>query len=127
MVLPQALSHTALAVVAASVGGVVAIYRPPGPQMESSVQHFAAGVVTLAVATLPEVHERAPAVVVFGFPAGVVTILGSHRLSGAVERRGVDGQFAGAAGRDGGGQETRGPGGLRATPRVGGDRRRTPA
>jgi len=100
MVLTQALSYTALAVVAALVGGVIAVYRPPGPQMESNVQHFAAGVVIAAVAAelLPGIHERAPQIVVLGFAIGVVTMLGIHRLSKTIEKRRVGGQFAGAAG-----------------------------
>ena len=100
MVLVQALSYTALAVVAALIGGVIAVYRPPGAQMESNVQHFAAGVVTAAVAAelLPEIHERAPTVVVVGFAIGVVTMLGIHRLSKTIEKRDIGGQFAGAAG-----------------------------
>jgi ZIP family zinc transporter len=99
MVLVQALSYTALAVVAALVGGVIAVYRPPSPQMESNVQHFAAGVVIAAVAAelLPDVHGRAPQIVVLGFAIGVVTMLGIHRLSKTIEKRG-GGQFAGAAG-----------------------------
>jgi ZIP family zinc transporter len=89
-----------LAVVAAMVGGVVAVYRAPGPQMESNVQHFAAGVVIAAVAAelLPDVHDRAPLVVVLGFAVGVATMLGVHRLSKLIERRNVGGEFAGAAG-----------------------------
>ena len=100
MVLTQALSYTALAVVAALVGGVIAVYRPPSPQMESNVQHFAAGVVTAAVAAelLPGIHERAPQIVVLGFALGVVTMLGIHRLSKTIEKRKVGGKFAGAAG-----------------------------
>jgi ZIP family zinc transporter len=100
MVLTQALSYTALAVVAALVGGVVAVYRPPSAQMESNVQHFAAGVVIAAVAAelLPDVHGRAPQVVVLGFAVGIATMLGIHRLSKTIEKRGVGGQFAGAAG-----------------------------
>ncbi len=100
MVLVQALSYTALAAVAALVGGVIAVYRPPGPQMESNVQHFAAGVVTAAVAAelLPDVHGEAPQVVVLGFGVGVATMLGIHQLSKIIERRDVGGQFAGAAG-----------------------------
>ena len=99
MVLAQALSYTALAVVAALVGGVVAVYRPPGAQMESNVQHFAAGVVVAAVAAelLPGIHDRAPEIVVVGFAIGVATMLGIHRLSKTIEKRGVGGQFAGAA------------------------------
>jgi ZIP family zinc transporter len=100
MVLTQALSYTALAVVAALVGGVVAVYYPPGAQMESNIQHFAAGVVTAAVAAelLPDVHGRAPLIVVLGFGIGVVTMLGIHQLSKRIEKRNIGGQFAGAAG-----------------------------
>jgi ZIP family zinc transporter len=100
MVLTQALSYTALAVVAALVGGVIAVYRPPGPQMESNVQHFAAGVVTAAVAAelLPGIHERAPQIVVLGFAIGVVTMLGIHRLSKTIEKRNIGGQYAAASG-----------------------------
>lgn len=48
-----------LAVVAALVGGLIAVYRTLGPQMGSNVQHFAAGVVFAAVAAelLPEVSH----------------------------------------------------------------------
>ena len=98
--LVQALSYTMLAVVAALLGGVIAVYRPPGAQMESNVQHFAAGVVIAAVAAelLPDVHDRAPLVVVVGFGVGVVTMLGIHRLSKVIEKRNVGGSYAGAAG-----------------------------
>ncbi|EMA46026.1 ZIP family metal transporter [Halococcus saccharolyticus] len=97
--LVQALSYTMLAVVAAMVGGIVAVYRPPGPQMESNVQHFAAGVVIAAVAAelLPDIHDRAPVVVVVGFALGVAAMLGIHRLSKLIEKRDIGGSFAGAA------------------------------
>ena len=99
-VLVQALSYTMLAVVAAMLGGVVAVYRAPGPQMESNIQHFAAGVVTAAVAAelLPDLHEETPAIVVVGFAIGVAAMLGVHQLSKRIEKRGVGGQYAGAAG-----------------------------
>ena len=99
-VLVQALSYTMLAVVAAMIGGVIAVYRAPGPQMESNVQHFAAGVVIAAVAAelLPDIHERQPEVVVVGFALGVVTMLGIHQLSKRIEKREIGGKFAGAAG-----------------------------
>jgi ZIP family zinc transporter len=89
-----------LAVVAAMIGGVIAVYRAPGPQMESNVQHFAAGVVIAAVAAelLPDIHERQPEVVVVGFALGVVTMLGIHQLSKRIEKREIGGKFAGAAG-----------------------------
>jgi ZIP family zinc transporter len=89
-----------LAVVAAMLGGAIAVYRPPGSQMESNVQHFAAGVVIAAVAAelLPDVHEEAPEIVVLGFAIGVATMLGIHRLSKKIEKRDIGGKFAGAAG-----------------------------
>lgn len=95
----QALSYTMLAVVAALVGGLIAIYRTPGPQMESNVQHFAAGVVFAAVAAelLPDVHTRAPSVVILGFAVGVGTMLAIHQLSKYIEKRGIGGKMAGAA------------------------------
>ncbi|WP_435066916.1 ZIP family metal transporter [Haloplanus sp. C73] len=98
--LVQALSYTMLAVVAAMVGGVIAVVRPPGAQMESNVQHFAAGVVIAAVSAelLPDVHDRAPAVVVVGFALGVAAMLGIHRLSKLIEKKDMGGKFAGAAG-----------------------------
>jgi ZIP family zinc transporter len=79
---------------------VIAVYFPPGPQMESNIQHFAAGVVTAAVAAelLPGIHDRAPEIVVVGFAVGVVTMLGIHQLSKRIEKGNVGGQFAGAAG-----------------------------
>lgn len=94
-----ALSYSMVAVVAAFVGGVIAIYRPPGPQMESNVQHFAAGVIFAAVAAelLPDVHTRAPMVVVVGFALGVATMLGIHRLSRMIKKREIGGEMAGAA------------------------------
>ncbi len=98
--LVQALSYTMVAVVAAMVGGVIAVYRPPGAQMESNVQHFAAGVVIAAVAAelLPDVHDRAPTVVVVGFAIGVATMLGIHRLSKLIQKRDLGGSYASAAG-----------------------------
>jgi len=96
----QALSYTSLAVVAALVGGIIAIYRAPEPQMESNIQHFAAGVVFAAVAAelLPGIHDKSPEVVTIGFAAGVVTMLGIHRLSKLIEKRGVGGSYADASG-----------------------------
>lgn len=98
--LTQALSYTMLAVIAAMVGGVIAVYRTPSAQMESNVQHFAAGVVTAAVASelLPDVHESAPFVVVVGFALGVAAMLGIHRLSKHIEKRNVGGGLGSAAG-----------------------------
>lgn len=80
------LGFIAFPVVAGVIGGVVAAFRPPGPKLTSTVQHFAAGVVFAAVAgeILPDMSHGAhlPAVVV-GFVAGVALML----VLGAWERR----------------------------------------
>lgn len=98
--LTTALSYTMFGVVAALVGGVIAVYRAPGDQMESNVQHFAAGVVFAAVAAelLPDIHDESPEVVVAGFAVGVVAMLGVHRLSKRLQKREIGGEYAGAAG-----------------------------
>ncbi len=98
--LVTALSYTSLGVVAALVGGVIAVYRAPGAQMESNIQHFAAGVVFAAVAAelLPDIHDNTPQVVVAGFAVGVAAMLGVHQLSKRIEKRNIGGQYAGAAG-----------------------------
>ena len=68
----SALSYTLVAAVAAIVGGIVAIYYSPGPYGQSYVQHFSAGVVFAAVAAklLPDVHTRAPFMVIVGSRSG---------------------------------------------------------
>ncbi len=98
--LVTALSYTSLGVVAALVGGVIAVYRAPGAQMESNVQHFAAGVVFAAVAAelLPDIHNESPAVVVAGFAVGVLAMLGVHQLSKRIEKREIGGEYAVASG-----------------------------
>lgn len=94
----QAVSFTLIAVVAAFVGGIVAIYYSPGPYGESYVQHFSAGVVFAAVAAklLPDVHDRTPVLVVVGFAIGVATMLLLHQGSRMLEQSGVGGGFGGA-------------------------------
>lgn len=96
--LTQPVSFTLIAVAAAFVGGSVAVYYSPGPRGESYVQHFSAGVVFAAVAAklLPDVHDRAPELVVVGFAAGVGSMLLLHQGSRLLERSGVGGGFDGA-------------------------------
>lgn len=96
--LVQALSFTSIAVVAALLGGITAIYYAPSPHEESYIQHFAAGVVFAAVAAklLPDLHEQAPLWVVVGFAIGVVTMLAVHQVSRLLEHAGIGSGFAGA-------------------------------
>jgi zinc transporter, ZIP family len=77
-------------IVAASVGGVIAVMRTPSPAVVSGVQHFAAGVVMAAVAgeVLPEVRDRASLwLIVIGFSAGVAVPLAMRRFEGGESAR----------------------------------------
>lgn len=96
--LTSALSITLIAVLAALLGGIIALYYSPDPNEESYVQHFAAGVIFAAVAAklLPDLHDRAPSWVVIGFAIGVTTMLIIHQFSRVLENAEFGGGFAGA-------------------------------
>jgi ZIP family zinc transporter len=86
--MPSALQgvfiYILLPVVAMIVGGAAAAFRVPGPRVQSSIQHFAAGVVFAAVAgeILPEItHQRDPLDVIIGFALGVAAMLGVRWLT----------------------------------------------
>lgn len=77
-----------LPVAALIFGGIIAAFRPPGPRLRSSVQHFAAGIVFAAVALelLPDImHEGSAAAAVVGFVLGIGLMLG---VKTAVEKFG---------------------------------------
>ena len=44
------LTYTLIPVSAATIGGVIAAWRTPGPMLRSYIQHFAAGVIVAAAA-----------------------------------------------------------------------------
>lgn len=78
------LTYTLIPVTAATIGGVVAAWRTPGPMLRSFVQHFAAGVVVAAAAgeLLPDVvHEKSLWAVVIGGALGVVVMLAVKQLT----------------------------------------------
>jgi ZIP family zinc transporter len=86
--LHDVLTYVAIPVLAAIAGGVVSAFFAPGPKLQSSIQHFAAGLVFAAVSTglLPEMlRAHNLSAVIAGFSAGVVLMLGVKWLS---ERRG---------------------------------------
>jgi zinc transporter, ZIP family len=91
--LQDVLTYVAIPVLAAVAGGVVSAFTSPGPRLQSSIQHFAAGLVFAAVSTglLPEVLDshKLPAVII-GFSAGVVLMLGMKWLVEGRGQRGVD-------------------------------------
>ena len=75
---PRVLLFTLIPVVAATLGGVISVWRSPGSQLRSIVQHFAAGVVFAAAAgeLLPEVvHEKSVWAVVIGGGLGIIAML----------------------------------------------------
>ncbi|MGE3805439.1 MAG: ZIP family metal transporter [Gemmataceae bacterium] len=70
--------YLALPVLALLGGGWLALTRPPGPILRSSLQHFAAGVVfaVVAIELLPDmVEEHEPWGVILGFSIGVALML----------------------------------------------------
>lgn len=77
--LTSVLTFTAIPVAATILGGLIASFRTPSPQLRSAVQHFAAGVVFAAVATelIPEIRkDHEPLGLVVGFVIGVIVMLG---------------------------------------------------
>lgn len=90
--LPTVLLYTLIPVVMTAFGAALAALRPPGAQLRSAVQHFAAGVVfsVVAVELLPDVartHEYTE--VAGGFAAGVVLMLLLRRFTAAPEKAGA--------------------------------------
>ena len=77
--LPKVLLYTLAPMAAAIIGGSIAAFRTPSPNMRSSIQHFAAGVVfaALGVEILPDVvHHRAPVAAIIGFVLGTALMFG---------------------------------------------------
>lgn len=74
----QALLYTLVPVAAIILGGILSLYRRPGPALVSAMQHLAAGVVFAAAATeiLPQIkHEASPVATLAGGAAGVALML----------------------------------------------------
>jgi zinc transporter, ZIP family len=91
------LGYALVPALATMLGGVIAIFRTPGPGVQGAIQHFAAGVVFAAVAgeVLPEIRaEGAVLPLVLGFSLGVVAMLSMKWFT---ERMGGHGGHAGEA------------------------------
>lgn len=81
----MAAALVAFPVLAGIIGGVVAVIRTPPAALVSGVQHFAAGVVTAAVAgeVLPELRAKGPlGLIVVGFSVGVAVLVLLRRFEG---------------------------------------------
>lgn len=86
----KVILFTAIPVVAAMAGGIIAAFRPPGPKVGSAIQHFAAGMVFAAVGVelLPDVvKEHAPVATIVGFSVGIFLMLLIRSLTEKAEER----------------------------------------
>ncbi len=84
------LGYALLPVAAGTVGGAIAVFRPPGAFFRSCIQHFAAGVVfsVAAVELLPDIMKRHLAWEVgVGFATGVAAMLALKYVSQRLEKR----------------------------------------
>ena len=82
------LSFALFPAVGVFLGGAVTFIRTPGKSVQSSVQHFAAGVIFCVLATelLPDLmHRRMPVWTLLGFSLGVATMLGVKHFFGENE------------------------------------------
>lgn len=84
------LTFALLPVIAAVIGSVIAVFRPPSGKVRSMIQHFAAGVVfsVVAVELLPNVikiHNITATAI--GFALGVAVMLGIKHLVGEPEEK----------------------------------------
>jgi zinc transporter, ZIP family len=90
------LAFTCLPVAAMILGGLLAVFRPPGPKLGSAIQHFAAGMVFAAgaIELLPDVvSKHAPVATILGFSAGIALMLVIRRVTESAAPRGkVQGQ-----------------------------------
>ncbi len=84
-------------VLAAVVGAIWAVLRPPGARLTSGVQYFAAGAVLAVIALdlLPGMHQQGHlGFAIVGFALGVVILLGLKQLEAHGEAEAHDGQAA---------------------------------
>lgn len=116
--LPLILLTVSVPVLATILGGVIATFRPPGPQLTSAIQHVAAGVVFAAVASelLPEISaEHNNVAVIAGFTAGVGLMLAVKWLLSRLIGRAAHGPAAVVAETKDGGAGEKSPAGLVVT------------
>jgi ZIP family zinc transporter len=81
----SALLYALLPIAAVFGGGASAAFRPPGPKVRSTIQHFAAGVVfaVVAVELLPYLRKQhLPWEVALSFSLGVAVMLVIRRMLG---------------------------------------------
>jgi zinc transporter, ZIP family len=96
-ILFKVLSFALLPMIAATIGAIIATFRPPNSKVRSILQHFAAGVVfsVVAVELLPDVMKEHNAVATsIGFALGVAAMLGIKKLTASGEEESSDEKLA---------------------------------
>jgi ZIP family zinc transporter len=85
-----ALLYTLIPLLAATLAGATAAYKPPRARATSAVQHFAAGVIFAAAAIelLPELLKHSPAPTLIGFALGIAAMFALRDVTEQVERTG---------------------------------------
>ena len=89
----QSLLYSLAPVIGMVLGGLAAVWKPPGERVQSYIQHFAAGLVFAAVGVeiLPDVMERGdPLAASLGFIVGVAAMLAIRTLSRRAESQSED-------------------------------------
>lgn len=84
-------------VLAAVIGAIWAVLRPPGARLTSAVQYFAAGAVLAVVALdlLPGLHRQGNlGTAIVGFALGVMVLFGLRQFEAHGEAEAHDGQAA---------------------------------
>lgn len=77
MPLPAAIAYTIIPICVALLGAALTAIRPPSQQLQSSVQHIAAGIIFAAVALelLPPIRSQSPFVAAVGFSVGILAMM----------------------------------------------------
>ncbi len=85
----RAMLFTLPAVAVAAGAGTVAVWRKPGPQLTSAIQHLAAGIVFAAASLelLPKERHEAAVPVVLGFTLGLALMIVIRYVARRFEER----------------------------------------
>ncbi len=88
-----ALLYTLIPLLASTLAGAIAAYKPPRARAISAVQHVAAGVIFAAAAIelLPELLKHSPAPTLIGFALGIAAMFALRGATDRVERAGRGG------------------------------------
>jgi ZIP family zinc transporter len=80
---------TLIPLLAASLGGIIAVSHKPTPKIQSLIQHFAAGVVFAGVGgvIIPAIKERSVSAAIIGLVLGLLLVLAIQAMSRNISKR----------------------------------------